>query len=170
MAKEKQKMTSKTSWRDKVNKPLEPQIKEAPESMARWGTGKMLIATPLLVEEVVKNIPEGTVVCGKDIRNELAKDFDAEFTCPLTTGIFLRLVSEAAEEDRANGRTDIAPYWRVVKDDGSLNSKFPGGEEHQAALLAKEGIKALKIGKKWFAQPIYDDVVARKKLFKKLVL
>jgi alkylated DNA nucleotide flippase Atl1 len=37
------------------------------------------------------------------------------------------------------GREDITPYWRVVRDDGSLNEKFPGGVEAQATRLKEEG-------------------------------
>gem|GEM_PF-4701258 len=36
------------------------------------------------------------------------------------------------------GREDITPYWRVVRDDGSLNEKFPGGVEVQAERLKEE--------------------------------
>ena len=57
----------------------------------------------------------------------------------MTTGIFVRIAAEAAEEDRRNGKTRITPYWRVIRDDGSLNDKFPGGVEHQAACLKLEG-------------------------------
>jgi alkylated DNA nucleotide flippase Atl1 len=48
-------------------------------------------------------------------------------------------VAEAAEEDLAEGKKNIAPYWRVVKDDGSLNEKFPGGTYLQSTRLKEEG-------------------------------
>ena len=35
--------------------------------------------------------------------------------------------------------SEITPYWRVLKDDGRLNEKFPGGVEAQAARLEEEG-------------------------------
>jgi len=40
-----------------------------------------------------------------------------------------------------NGKKRITPYWRVVKDDGSLNPKFPGGVKAQTVRLKKEGHK-----------------------------
>lgn len=70
----------------------------------------------------------------------------ADVTCPLTSGIFVRIVAEAAEEDRRNGKKRITPYWRVVKDDGSLKDKFPGGAKAQAKLLRAEG-HAIQAGK-----------------------
>jgi alkylated DNA nucleotide flippase Atl1 len=57
----------------------------------------------------------------------------------MTLGIFLRIISEVAEEDRGKGKKRVTPYWRVVKDDGSLNPKFAGGVESQAARLEAEG-------------------------------
>jgi hypothetical protein len=38
-----------------------------------------------------------------------------------------------------NGRRDIAPYWRVVRKDGSLKPNFPGGVDAQSAHLKEEG-------------------------------
>ncbi|GAI99618.1 unnamed protein product, partial [marine sediment metagenome] len=37
------------------------------------------------------------------------------------------------------GEKDITPYWRTLKTDGSLNEKYPGGVESQAAYLREEG-------------------------------
>ena len=79
----------------------------------------------------------------RQIRERLAKQFKADSTCPMTLGIFFRIISEVAEEDRQNGKKKITPYWRVVKDDGSLYPKFPGGVEAQAARLKKEGHKII---------------------------
>ncbi|PYT05169.1 MAG: methylated DNA-protein cysteine methyltransferase, partial [Acidobacteria bacterium] len=33
----------------------------------------------------------------------------------------------------------VTPYWRVVKADGSLNDKFPGGAKEQSRRLKEEG-------------------------------
>jgi alkylated DNA nucleotide flippase Atl1 len=57
----------------------------------------------------------------------------------LTTGIFVRIAAEAAEEVASTGNPKITPYWRVLKDDGSLNPKFPGGVDRQAEKLRAEG-------------------------------
>ena len=73
------------------------------------------------------------------IRSRLARWHNADVTCPLVTGIYLRIVAEAAEEDRLEGKTDITPYWRVVRDDGRLNPRFPGGVAAQAFRLKEEG-------------------------------
>ncbi|MDP2952596.1 MAG: MGMT family protein, partial [Chloroflexota bacterium] len=87
----------------------------------------------------VRRVPKGKLVTVAQVRERLARDFQADFTCPLCSGIFLRISAEAAEEDRAKGKADITPYWRVVKDDGSLNDKFPGSPALQATRLQEEG-------------------------------
>jgi len=65
-------------------------------------------------------------------------------TCPMTTGIFLNIVASAAEEAKAKGEIKITPYWRVLKEDGRLNPKFPGGVMQQAKHLREEGFKIIK--------------------------
>ena len=93
---------SKTSWRDKLEKPQEPKLVTVPPKMAaRFGTGKMLIPTPMLVDEVMRSVGKGKLITAGQIRQKLARDCGADVTCPLTTGIFMRIAAEAAEEDRA---------------------------------------------------------------------
>jgi len=100
--------------------------------------GTMLIPTPRQIESAVREIPAGAVSSPKLIRQTLAKRFGADTTCPLCTGIFLRISAEAAEEMRQAGSSEITPYWRVVDQKGRHNAKFPGGTEAQAAMLENE--------------------------------
>src|SRR5437879_67104 len=140
-------MKSKLSWREKLEKPQQPKLVEVPPKMSRFGKGMMLIPTPMLVDQLVRRIPKGKLVTVGELRRKLAADFAAAVTCPLTTGIFLRIAAEAAEEDRTNGHRRITPYWRVVKDDGGLNPKFPGGEKLQTQCLRDEGFSIGRKGK-----------------------
>ena len=131
---------SKMSWRAKLQKPVRPKLVPISDGLAkRLGHGMMLIPTALEVDAMVRKIPCGQVSTLAQIRQRLARWHNVEVTCPLVTGIFLRIVAEAAEEDRLGGAADIAPYWRVVRDKGQLNTKFPGGVELQAQRLIDEG-------------------------------
>lgn len=107
------------------------------------GRGKMLVPKPLDVDALIRKIRKGKLVTVTQIRERLAKDFHADLTCPMTTGIFIRIAAETAEEDSSRGIKQITPYWRVLKADGSLNEKFPGGTKTQAARLKKEGHRIL---------------------------
>ena len=80
------------------------------------------------------------------IKEKLAKDAHVDSACSLTTGVFTRIAAEAAEEDWRAGQKAITPYWRVINADGSLNVKFPGGVEAQAAHSREEG-HMLELGK-----------------------
>lgn len=133
---------ARKSWREKLENPVAglPKVCEVPDEwVKRMGGRQILVPTPKMVDEHIRTVPERKLVTVGQIRRRLAEPFQADSTCPMTTGIFLRIVSEAAEEDRAAGKTPITPYWRVVKDDGSLNPKFPGGVEGHAEKLREEG-------------------------------
>ena len=131
---------TRTSWRAKLHKPTPPKLVPVPDGRAkRLGHVMMLIPTALEVDGMIRKIPRGQVSTLAEIRKGLARGHDVDVTCPLVTGIFLRIVAEAAEEDRLAGKSEITPYWRVVSEDGRLNAKFPGGVKHQAQQLREEG-------------------------------
>jgi alkylated DNA nucleotide flippase Atl1 len=110
--------------------------------------GRMLVSTPRELDAIIRRIPEGRVLPLGNLRAALARDHRADYTCPTTTGIFLRVVADAAEEERAAGGKRLAPYWRVVRDDGTLIDKLPGGTAAQARMLEREGVHVLLLGKR----------------------
>ncbi len=87
----------------------------------------MLIATPMIIDEYIKQIPKGINVNIKTLRRDLALTYNADTTCPLTTGIFIRIVSEAAYENFLNGDRNITPFWRVVDHESKSASKLACG-------------------------------------------
>lgn len=143
------KFTSGTPWRDKLERQQEPKIVDIPPRMAHFGKGTMVIPRPLDVDRLIRNVGHGKLVTVFQLREELARRNRANVACPLTTGIFIRIVAEAAEEDRRAGTKAITPYWRVLSSDGALNPKFPGGVAAQRRSLSSEGHKISKTqGKK----------------------
>ncbi len=136
---------SSKSWREKLEKDMQPKIVAVPHKWAqRIGDGRMLVPTPLLIDKTIKKIPKGKLATVNTIRDHLATVFKADMTCPLTTGIFLNIAANTAEEDKAKGKKAITPYWRVLKEKGNLNPKFPGGEAQQAKYLEQEGFEIQK--------------------------
>jgi hypothetical protein len=133
-------MKSRTSWREKMDNPDLPKVVGVPPSMQKQlGPGSMVIPSPRDVEALIRTVRKGSVVTVARLRETLAGKYAADVACPLTTGIFVRIAAEAAEEEARAGKIRITPYWRVVKDDGSLNPKFPGGAARQAERLRAEG-------------------------------
>src|SRR5205807_4951834 len=139
---------SRIPWREKMDRPQEPKLVAVPPKMSRFGKGMMLIPTQKLVDAVIRKVPRGKLITVGAIRKKLAAEHGADITCPLTTGIFIRIAAEAAEEARAEGSKRITPYWRVVRDNGELNSKFPGGADRQRRYLLSEGFAFVPDSKK----------------------
>jgi hypothetical protein len=134
----------KKPFASKLRPEQKPELVDNPR-----GDGKMLIPTPMLVAAELKKIRKGQTKSPTAIREQLAKEYGAAVTCPMTTGIFLNIVAGAAEEDIASGRKAIAPYWRAVAENGRLNPKLPYGEERQAEHLVAEGHKIQRDKKGW---------------------
>jgi hypothetical protein len=131
----------KKSWREKLadDKGMPKVVEITGKMSTRWGTGTVVIPAPREVDEIMKSVPRGKLITINRIRERLAKRHGASIGCPITTGIFAGIAARAAEEDAAEGKKDITPYWRTVKVGGVLSEKFPGGVEAQAAKLKAEG-------------------------------
>jgi hypothetical protein len=135
--------STRTSWLVKLRPDLEPKVVPAPGRH-----GGMLVPTPLLVAEQIRRIRRGTLSTPTRVREALARKYGAAVTCPLTTGIFLNIIAGAAEEQIANGRRPVAPYWRVIQEDGTLSPKRPHGPARQAERLKAEGHRVKRDSRK----------------------
>ena len=140
-------MVARKSFNEKLNDSKDmPKIIEIEDakSIERYGGNQMLIAPPLEYNEIISKIPEGKVLTIKEIREFLAKKHGAEFTCPMTAGIFISLAARASCEREDNK----IPFWRCLKTDGELNPKYPGGVDYQKEMLEAEGHTFTKRGRK----------------------
>ena len=116
------------SWKEKLNIDRSFVVKRLDKNFSDMKVGEnMLIATPKIIDEYIKQIPKGVDINIKTLRNDLAITYNADTTCPVTTGIFLRIVSEAAYEDLLNGEKNITPFWRVVDHESKTASKLACG-------------------------------------------
>lgn len=111
------------------------QIISDEKSIKKYGGSRMYFAPPVDYDRVMKQIPFGKVITVGKIREHFAKHNQADFTEPITAGIFVSIAAWASWQ-----RTeDKTPYWRVLKANGELNSKYPGGIEAQKLALEAEG-------------------------------
>lgn len=155
-------MKTRKSWQEKLadDKGL-PKIGQVEGKMTtRWGRGGMVIPAPREVDALMKKVPRGKVTTISELRAALAKKHQADFACPITTGIFSWIAAHAAAEDAAAGRKRITPYWRPLKTGGELNPKYPGGIPAQAKLLRGEGHKIMQRGKRFFVMDFGRAVIA----------
>jgi hypothetical protein len=134
------KSKTRPTWTEKLEKEQQIKIVEVPPKMIKnVGEGTMLIATPKIIQGLVQQIPKGKLTTVNAIREKLARAYGTDTTCPITTGIFLWIVANAMDEAKTKGVKRIAPYWRVLKEGGKLNDKFPGGIKAHAKQLEAEG-------------------------------
>ena len=114
------------------------------KSIEKYGGNKMYFAPPLDYDRVMKRVPYGRVTTVGEIREYFAKQSGADFTEPITAGIFVSIAAWASHQRSG----DETPYWRTLKANGELNEKYPGGIESQKEKLEAEGHTILSKGRK----------------------
>ena len=83
----------KLSWIEKRNSEKSYKIKTIYKKFVDIPKGsRMLIASPPIIDEYVQSIPYCNFVEPVKMRDDLAKNYQADKTCPVTAGIFLRVV------------------------------------------------------------------------------
>ena len=113
------------------------------KSIEKYGGDQMYFAPPIAYDEVMKRVPYGKVLTVGAIREYFARKSGADFTEPITAGIFVSIAAWASYQ-----RTfDETPYWRTLKANGELNPKYPGGVEAQKEKLELEGHTVISKGK-----------------------
>ncbi len=145
-------MKTKKSWQEKLRTDHGlPKVAPIPARMKKqWGTGKFLVPAPREVDALMKKVKRGKVTTIDELRASLAAHHGAAVTCPMTAGIFANLAARAADEQIAEGKRRVTPYWRTLKVRGELNPKFPGGLAVMKSMLEAEGHTVEVRGKRMF--------------------
>ena len=113
------------------------------KSIEKYGGDRMYFAPPIEYDRVMRTIPYGRLTTVGEIREYFARQSGADFTEPITAGIFVSIAAWASFQ-----RTeDETPYWRTLKAGGELNPKYPGGVEAQKEKLEAEGHTVIKKGR-----------------------
>ncbi len=113
---------------------MEDKIEDIPKTMEKFlgCSGKMIRPSPVTVKKIVQKIRKGRLVTIDNLREKLASDFDVNIACPSST---LKALAYLSKEPNP------CAYWRVIKRNGDLITKFPGGEKGHAQLLIDEGFE-----------------------------
>lgn len=128
------------------------QIITDEKSIKKYGGEKMFFAPALAYDEQMKRVPYGKVITVGNIRDYFAKKNHADFTDPITAGIFVSIVAWASFQRES----DETPYWRTLKANGELNPKYPGGIEKQKEMLSAEGHTIIQKGRVNFKYYVKD--------------
>ena len=119
------------------------QVITDPASREKYGGDRMYFAPPADYDRVMKQVPLGKVITVGKIREYFAKKNGADFTDPITAGIFVSIAAWASHQREK----DKTPYWRTLKANGELNPKYPGGVQAQKEKLEAEGHTIIKKGR-----------------------
>ncbi|PHR71613.1 MAG: hypothetical protein COA67_06255 [Lutibacter sp.] len=139
-------MARKKTYREKINEVQEKIHDITPEWEEKLGKGKILIPNAIDIERIINSTKKGELLTNDIIREVLAKEKNVQLTAAIPTGVYLKYIALAAEEERKFNKKNITPYWRVLRPDGTINIKFPISTEELIHLLENEGHK-LEIGK-----------------------
>ena len=144
-------MPRRKTWREKLADSKDfPRVQPIPEGMSKkWGSGTIVIPRPSEVDAIMRSVPKGKLTTLNHIREAVAKRHGATIGCPICVGIFARTAAGAAEEDAAEGKKRITPYWRTLKSGGEVNPKYPGGIDGQKKRLEAEGHEVIAKGKRY---------------------
>lgn len=128
------------------------QIVTDPATIRKYGGDRMYFAPPIDYDRAMRRVPRGMVTTVGEIRAFFAREAGADFTEPITAGVFVSIAAWASFQRQA----DETPYWRTLKAGGELNPKYPGGIEAQREKLEAEGHTVIRRGRKNFRYYVED--------------
>ena len=129
----------------------------SPRLIERYKADTMVIAAPLEYDRLMKKVPAGKLTTIDRMMAHMAKKHGAGCACPMTAGIFVNIAANASEE---RGGKNETPWWRILKKDGVLNEKYPGGIESQKTRLEAEGHTIIQKGKRSFVED-YEEKICK---------
>ena len=132
------------SAHEKLHSGKKPRLVLLEKKFAGIPAGKvMLVASPLIVDRYLRSLSVGTCKTIAEMRADLARDWNADSTCPLSTSVFLRIVAEAAIDELESGVEvgEVAPFWRVLSSGDRLVKKLAFSPEMIDSLRQSEGFK-----------------------------
>lgn len=121
-------------------------------TIRKYGGDRMYFAPPIDYDRAMRRVPRGMVTTVGEIRAFFAREAGADFTEPITAGVFVSIAAWASFQRQA----DETPYWRTLKAGGELNPKDPGGIEAQREKLEAEGHTVIRRGRKNFRYYVED--------------
>ena len=137
-------MNDAQSWAAQREASDQVDIRPVPEGRRGMTPGKlMLYPSARMIDEAIRAIPEGQAISPRELRQHLANQYDADYTCPVTTTIMLRIVAEAANEGHQRGAplADVTPVWRVLDRKASALRKLTFDPGYMLDQREREGLR-----------------------------
>ena len=120
------------TWKEKLDGGNPPHVETLTKAFGGAPAGaRMLVGSPRLIDGYIRNVPAGEKRSVAQMRSDLARAHKADTTCPLSTGIFVRIAAEAALDEIARGKPidDVTPFWRVIEENSPLARRLSCGPD-----------------------------------------
>jgi hypothetical protein len=88
----------------------------------------MLMPSADAIARQIEAVPAGETRSLAELREQLAQEYGAEATCPVTTQRMIKVVAAKSVIDHQAGRNAV-PFWRVVDPDKPNSKRLPGGSD-----------------------------------------
>jgi hypothetical protein len=140
-------MTRKTggrkSWAEKRRDQRAGEVKPCPNGFADIKAGEiMLLPSVSDLEAYVRRVRKGRSTGLSEMRAGLAQAHGAQKSCPVVTGISLRILAEAVGEELEAGAPPdkLTPVWRAMPPEAGVWKKLENGKAAMLALRRSEGL------------------------------
>ncbi len=96
----------------------------------------ILIPSPADIAAEIESLEAEELIDLTELRHRLADRHGADGSCPVMTGMNLRIVAEISLEGLDGGAPEdaVVPVWKVVDPKSALAKKLPGGVARITAL------------------------------------
>lgn len=131
------------TWEQKFHNGRIPEITKADKAFGGIpAEAPFLISTPEEIDRYIRQIPVGESRTIEELKKDIALRHGVEYMCPLTAGIFLRIVAERAYEKWKMGEptAGITPFWRVIRPESNLAKKLSFGVDELIRFRSEESI------------------------------
>jgi hypothetical protein len=129
------------TWQEKFSGAKAPHVEVLDKAFAGLDPGqRLLISSPLEIKDFIEAIPRGQIETVANMRKKLAMRHKADATCPMSTGIFVRIVSEVALESvsKSSNPEDVTPFWRLVDPQSAIAEKLSCGPSFITQMRVRE--------------------------------
>ncbi len=136
-------MPQYASWTARLNGETDAELDVVSKDFAGMKEGQSLLRpTALMVEEIIRQIPQGQEMSVSALRQQLAKENRVDVSCPISVGFHLRTIAEAANEALEAGAevSDITPFWRVMNSKTAATPRLSFGTSLLKKMRQKEGL------------------------------
>ncbi|TQK17681.1 hypothetical protein FBY40_0158 [Microbacterium sp. SLBN-154] len=131
--------------REKFFRAAPPRTKRLKKGFAGVPAGSHLhISSPAALAEAIGKVTMGQTMSVRELRESVAVQQQADATCPVTTAMYLRIITEIAMEDLFRGVDvdEVTPFWRVITPHDPIAKRVPGAPEMISTLRQVEAGRA----------------------------